>query len=133
VLSLLIQLTQIWCNKHRRWQHMQQWWLLRRRHDHTSSKHHVMTSFPLLLRHMPMSSFSFWFILDHSCTYFYSVLSMIFFSTFDACFLLLIARVNSFATCVNHMIFQKVVTFGQGFSSLPHIIDSALPSPVDLW
>jgi len=39
MLSLLTWLSQIWCNKHRWWQHMQRWYLLRRRDDHTLNKH----------------------------------------------------------------------------------------------
>jgi hypothetical protein len=52
MLSLLIWFTQIWCSEHWRQQHMQQWWLLKRRHNHMLNEHQVMTSFPLLLKCM---------------------------------------------------------------------------------
>ncbi len=49
-----------------------------------------------------MSSFSIWFIFYHLCTNRYRTSSTIFFSPFDACFLLLIVHVHNSTTCVNH-------------------------------
>jgi hypothetical protein len=57
--SLLTQLTQIWCSKHRQWQHMQRWCLLRKTHDYMLSEHQAITLFPLLLR-LWVFSFLFW-------------------------------------------------------------------------
>ncbi len=61
-LSLLTQLAQIWCNEHRWKQHMQQQWLLKRKHHPMPIEHQTMTSFPLLLRCMGV----FILVLIHS-------------------------------------------------------------------
>jgi hypothetical protein len=45
---------------------------------------------------------SFWFIFDQLCTNHYRTSLMVFFSPFNACFLLLTTHVHSFATCVSH-------------------------------
>jgi hypothetical protein len=47
-------------------------------------------------------SFLFWFIFYHFCTEHYCTSSTIFFSLFNACFLLLTTHVQSLAVCINH-------------------------------
>jgi len=74
---------------------------IQRKHDHMLSEHHVMTSFPLLLK--PMGVFIlvliyFWLLVHKPI----SRSSTIFFSPFDACFLLSTMHVCSPITCISH-------------------------------
>jgi hypothetical protein len=101
MLSLLTPLSQIWCIEHHQQQHMQQWWLFKRKHSHMLNEHKAMISFPLLLRHMGVS-FLFWFIFYHLCIDHYRVSSTIFFSPLDVCFLLLITHVHNLTMCTSH-------------------------------
>ncbi len=75
-------------------------------------------------------AFSFWFIFYHICTYHYCASLAIFFSPFDACFLLSTMHVHSFEMAI--IIFQQAITLGWGSSCFPHIIVSAPSSLVDL-
>jgi len=49
-----------------------------------------------------VSSFLFWFIFYHLCTYHYRTLSEVFFNPLNACFLLSTTRVHNLATCTSH-------------------------------
>jgi hypothetical protein len=100
--TLLTRFAQIWCNDHRRQQHMKWWWLFKRRHNHMISEHEAITSFPLLsLTHMGV----FILILIHFLPLVHRPLFaslIILFNPFDACFLLSTTCVHTLAVCVNH-------------------------------
>jgi hypothetical protein len=82
-------------------QHMQWWWLFKRRHNLMLNKHHAMTSFPLLLRCMGV----FIFVLIHSWLLVHRPLLHIInslFKSLNVCFSLLITFVHSPTTCKSH-------------------------------
>jgi hypothetical protein len=78
-------------------------------------------------------SFPFRFISDHLCTNHYHVSLTIFFNPLNVCFILSTTCVHSHVTSQAISILQHVAALGQGASSLPHIINSAPPSLVDMW
>jgi hypothetical protein len=81
-----------------------------------------------------LSSFSFWFIFYHLCTDHYCASLTIFFSLFDACFLLLTTCVHNLVVCTNHSNSSMGCYIWSGFFIfLPHIITNAPPSLTDLW